>query len=76
MTHIHKKSGLEFEVGQVVDQKDGKTYDINVIFQFPDYDNDDNDLEVKFSNFYFGDYDPEVTDDYIDLYLEEHQEQS
>jgi hypothetical protein len=69
MTHIHKKSGKPFEVGQVIDQTDGCSYDINVIFQFPDYDNDYDELEVKFVNFYFGAYNKEITDDYIADFL-------
>jgi hypothetical protein len=78
MTHIHKKSGKKFEVGQVVDQNDGCTYDINVIMMFPDFDDenfdeDTSDLEVKMIGFYFGDYDEETTDDYIDMYFDEHQ---
>lgn len=72
MTHVHKKSGKSFEVGQVIDQNDGRSYDINVILQFPD-DDDDEDLEVKLVGFYFGDYDEETTDDYIDMYFDEHQ---
>lgn len=72
MTHLHKKSGKSFEVGQVIDQTDGCSYDINVIFQFPDYDNED-DLKVTFIGFYFGEYDEETTDDYIDMYFIEHQ---
>ena len=63
---------MNFEVGQVIDQNDGRSYDINVILQFPD-DDDDEDLEVQLVGFYFGDYDEETTNDYIDMYFDEQQ---
>ena len=69
MTHVHSKSGQKFEVGRLFDF-DGRDYDLNVIIQFPDYANEeDTELEVKLIDFYFGDYDQETTDGYIDQYM-------
>ena len=71
MTHIHSKTGTEFQVGKVVDF-DGKDYDICVIFRFPDQPLEDDVEELEepeFVDYYFGDYDEQMTDDYIDGYL-------
>lgn len=69
MVHVHKKSGLEFEIGRIDDPSSGTTYDITTILKFPDYDNDENDLNVELVDWYFGEYNEEHTNDCIDRYL-------
>lgn len=67
MTHIHEKTGKEFEVGRLVDGK-GKTYDINVIMKW-DTEHDFNQDPILV-DYYFGDPEAEYTDDYIDMFIE------
>ena len=68
MKHIHTKTGKSFEVGRLIDF-DGKTFDINVITLW----DEENDFELSpvIVGYYFGDYDKEVTDDFIDMYLDD-----
>lgn len=61
MKHIHKKTGVEYEVGKLVDF-DGKSFDITVITLWPDTDS------MVVVDYYFGDYSPATTDFYIDRY--------
>ena len=70
MKHIHTKTGKSYEVGRLIDF-DGKTFDINVITLW----DEENDFELSpvIVGYYFGDYDKEVTDDYIDMYLDEQE---
>lgn len=67
MKHIHEKTGNNYEIGRLIDP-DGGTYDINVITKW----DEENDYEQSpvIIDYYFGDYDKKVTDDYIDMYLE------
>jgi hypothetical protein len=67
MKHAHKKTGIVFEVGDYVDVHDDKVYDMTII----SYWNrpDDEDPPVLIVGYYFGDYDAEVTDYYIDKWL-------
>lgn len=65
MNHIHKKSGQVYEVGKMNDF-DGSTYDMCIITKW--------DPECVESptlvDYYFGEYDPELTDHYIDKFIE------
>lgn len=70
MKHIHEKTGKSFEVGRLNDF-DGKTYDINVITLWDE--ENDFELEPVIVGHYFGDYEKEITDIYIDMYLEEQE---
>ena len=65
MNHIHKKSGKTYEVG-VMHDFDGSTYDMCIITK---WDPDCNESPTLV-NFYFGDYDSDTTDYYIDRFLE------
>lgn len=67
MKHIHEKTGKVFEIGRLIDF-DGKTFDINVITKW----DEENDYEQSpiIVDYYFGDYDKETTDEYIDLFIE------
>ena len=72
MKHLHKSSGLEFECGELMEhsrdiQADGirKTYDMTVITLWSG--DDESPIIV---GYYFGDYDEETTDYYIDQWLQ------
>lgn len=68
MTHTHKKSGYEFEVGEY---RDGdKTYDITIISYWKDAETQDVGGPVELVGYYFGSYDEEITDIYIDKWLD------
>lgn len=60
MIHIHKKTGVEYDVGFC------DTFDMSIIVRFPI---DPGDEPIRIINYYFGEYDPESTDYYIDEYL-------
>lgn len=67
MTHIHKQTGKEFEVGRLVDGE-GKTYDINVIMKWDtEHDFDQSPVLI---DYYFGDPEPGYNDDYINMFIE------
>lgn len=72
MTHLHKASGLTFECGELMEfPVDGtrKTYDITVITS---WDRTEDGCEpVIIVGFYFGEYDAELTDYYIDKWFQE-----
>ena len=61
MIHIHKKTGVEYDVGFCSD------FDMTIITKFPVETSDD---PVRLIDYYFGKYDPESTDMFIDNYLE------
>jgi hypothetical protein len=63
MKHIHKSTGIEFDVSRLIDF-DGRTHDMCVITKW-DVENDF-EKEPVIIDYYFGDYDPKVTDEYID----------
>ena len=71
MTHLHKASGMYFECGELMEEpRDGvrRTYDITVITHWQD---NGEELNVPvIIDFYFGDYDPRLTDYYIDRWFE------
>ena len=63
MKHIHKSTGLEFDVSRLIDF-DGKTHDMCVITKWDvEHDFESNPVII---DYYFGDYDQEVTDQLID----------
>ena len=66
MKHIHNKTGVEYEVG-VLNDFDGKTFDMCVITK---WDTEKFEESPVIIDYYFGGYDPETTDEYIDDYLE------
>lgn len=63
MKHIHKATGIEFEVGFLYDV-DGKMFDMTVITL-------GGCNRTELVNYYFGGYDKEMTDKYIDAWIEE-----
>ena len=70
MKHLHKASGLEFECGELIDRADGKTYDITVITYWGDLNAEELRAPILVS-FYFGEYDADATDRFIDRWLKE-----
>ena len=66
MKHIHKRTGVEYEVGRL-DDFDGKTFDMCVITKWDTEKWEEHPIII---DYYFGEYDAETTDDYIDMYLE------
>lgn len=70
MTHLHKRSGHTFEVGRLDDIDGNKTYDITVISYWKDADTQDVGSPVELIGYYFGDYNPEDTDFYIDRWFD------
>lgn len=69
MKHIHKKSGQEFEIGRLISPQGGD-YDITVITYWKDAEQELIGSPVVLVNFYFGDYDEESTDRFIDMWLD------
>jgi hypothetical protein len=61
MIHIHKKTGIEFDVGFCND------FDMSIITKWPTNPGDD---PIELIDYYFGEYDPETTDRFIDDYFE------
>lgn len=68
MNHIHKKSGKTYEVG-VMNDFDGSTYDMCIITL---WDPDCNESPTLV-DYYFGKYDPETTDYYIEKFLKKQE---
>ena len=67
MTHIHKQTGKEYEVGRLVDGH-GKTYDINVIMKWDtEHDFDQSPVLI---DYYFGDPESESNNEYIDMFID------
>lgn len=66
MTHVHKRTGIEYEVGFVSD------FDMTIITRWPK-DLFEEGQHIEFVNYYFGEYDEESTDHYIDEYLEKQE---
>lgn len=73
MEHLHKKSGQKFEVGQYVDGD--KTYDITIISYWKDPETQDVGSPVEIIGYYFGDYNEEDTDLYIDQWIENREKE-
>ena len=67
MKHIHERTGTEYEVGRMIDF-DGKSFDMCIITKW-DVENDFETSPVII-DYYFGEYDKDTTDDYIEMYLE------
>lgn len=68
MKHLHEASGLEFEIGELVEPGRQKTYDIMVITFWPDAESGAAS-PVSIVDYYFGDYDKDITDHYINEWL-------
>lgn len=68
MKHLHEASGLTFEIGELVEPGRKKTYDITVITFWPDAESGAAS-PMSIVNWYFGDYDKDTTDHYIDEWL-------
>ena len=68
MKHLHEASGLEFEIGSLVEPDRKKTYDITVIMFWPDAESGAAS-PMSIVNYYFGGYDKSTTDYYIDEWL-------
>ena len=68
MKHLHEASGLEFEIGELVEPGRKKTYDIMIITFWPDAESGA-ESPVSIVDYYFGDYDKDTTDRYIDEWL-------
>lgn len=68
MRHTHEASGLVFEIGELVEPGRKKTYDITVITFWPDAESGA-ESPVSIVDYYFGDYDKDITDRYIDEWL-------
>lgn len=67
MKHLHKASGQTFEVGEYIDGD--KTYNITVISYWKDADTQGVGSPVEIIGYYFGDYNEEDTDFYIDKWI-------
>lgn len=67
MTHVHKLTGIEFEVGSYMSKSDRSTYDMTIISLWNTPDGSASELMLV--DYYFGDYEPELTDKYIDNWL-------
>lgn len=61
MIHVHNKTGIEFDVGFCSD------FDMSIITRWPVRPGDD---PIELIDYYFGEYDKEATDYYIDKYFE------
>lgn len=66
MRHIHERTGVEYEIGKLIDF-DRKTFDMCVITK---WDTEKFEESPVIIDYYFGEYDKETTDEYIDGYLE------
>lgn len=68
MRHLHVKSGQVFEVGEY---RDGEaTYDITIISYWKDADTQGVGSPVEIIGYYFGGYDEETTDFYINQWID------
>ena len=64
MIHISRIDGISYEIAKAICPKTGENYDITIIIKFPsDQENDESNVNIV--GFYFGDYDFEITEDYI-----------
>jgi hypothetical protein len=70
MEHLHKRTNTTYEVGTASD------FDMTIITKWPDYNSIDDDDDITgpvIIDYYFGEYDPEATDYYIDRYLQKQE---
>ena len=69
MKHLHKLTGLTFECGELIEFDTGKTFDMTVItlWDYPECDQ-----PPIIIGYYFGEYDEETTNNYIDEWLQQH----
>lgn len=64
MTHVHKATGMKFECGELIEIGTNKTFDMTVITHWP------SDCEPPIIiGYYFGGYDPEAVDFYVEDWL-------
>ena len=74
MKHYHEKSNQYFEVGEY---RDGdKTYDITIISYWKDAETQGVGSPVEIIGYYFGDYDEETTNFYIDKWIENREKET
>ncbi|MEY8352562.1 hypothetical protein AALB39_04305 [Lachnospiraceae bacterium 54-53] len=64
MLHVSEINGKTYEIGLIVDNASLKSYDIITIMDFSDLD------DIKIVGFYYGDYDYNITEEYIRKFLE------
>lgn len=64
MTHLHKATGMKVECGALFEIGTNKTFDMTVITHW----SSDEEPPIIIG-YYFGNYDPETTDFYIDEWL-------
>lgn len=68
MKHLHEKSGQMFEIGEY---RDGEaTYDITIISYWKDAETQGVGSPVELIDYYFGGYTKELTDYYIDRWID------
>jgi hypothetical protein len=73
MTHLCKRIGQTFEVGEY---RDGdKTYDITIISYWKDAETQNVGSPVEIIGYYFGGYDEETTDFYIEQWLDNREKE-
>lgn len=73
MKHLHVKSGQRFEVGEY---RDGEaTYDITLISYWKDAETQDVGGPVEIIGYYFGGYDEETTNFYIDQWIKRREDE-
>lgn len=68
MLHVSEINGKTYEIGLIVDNGSLKSYDIITIMDFSDLD------DIRIVGFYYGDYDYNVTEEYIKKYVEREEE--
>lgn len=73
MKHLHKKSGQYFEVGDYIDGD--KTYDITIISYWKDPETQGIGSPVEIIAYYFGGYDQENTDFFIDRWIDNREKE-
>ena len=65
MKHFHKSSHMTFECGELIDRVAGETFDITVITFW----GEETLSPPIIVDYYFGEYDEGLTDEYIDAWL-------
>ena len=76
MKHISKVDGKEYEITLSICPEDGKSYDITTIFKFASdeedeiYENGGEHVDPVLIDWYFGKYDFDFTEEYIQAYID------
>ena len=71
MDYIHSQTNTNYQLGRLV-TSDGKKYDIAVILNWPtndDYEKATDIIGPNLVDFYFCDYDDQVTAQYVESYI-------